>query len=91
MPARAFFNHDHCHCQNVAMKSDGRKIQTPSIYRTLKFLTTNGLAHRIESLNAYVGGTEDKPVFIICDGSPCVEDTRPVFHLSGNGAGGGIE
>lgn len=56
----------------AAMKEGGRKIQAPSIYRALDFLVTNGLAHRIESLNAFVGCTEDhgrmEPIFFLCDG-----------------------
>jgi len=42
----------------------------PTVYRALEFLTAQGLAHRIESLNAYVacrrkGG--HSAAFLICD------------------------
>lgn len=43
----------------------------PTIYRALEFLQGMGLAHKIESLNAYVAcGHPDHPhsaVFLICD------------------------
>ncbi len=32
-----------------------RKVRPPTVYRALQFLLENGLIHRIESLNAYVG------------------------------------
>lgn len=42
----------------------------PTVYRALEFLVENGLVHRIESLNAYVGcDRPDKPhisQFLIC-------------------------
>ena len=38
-----------------SLRGDGRRADPPTIYRTLDFLITNGLAHRIQSLNAYVG------------------------------------
>ena len=39
--------------------SDGvRKAQPPTVYRALEFLLAQGLIHRIESLNAYIGCAE---------------------------------
>ncbi|MAC81417.1 MAG: Fur family transcriptional regulator [Rhodobacteraceae bacterium] len=44
--------------------------QPPVVYRALDFLVKNGLAHRIELLNAYIAcahlGKSHKPVFLIC-------------------------
>lgn len=33
----------------------GRKVAPPTVYRALDFLLAQGLVHRVESLNAYVG------------------------------------
>jgi Fur family zinc uptake transcriptional regulator len=48
----------------------GRKIAPPTVYRTLDFLRQQGLVHRIESLNAYVGcrapGRPHDVQFMIC-------------------------
>lgn len=37
------------------MRSEQRGAAPPTVYRALDFLLSNGLIHRIESLNAYVG------------------------------------
>jgi Fur family zinc uptake transcriptional regulator len=37
------------------MREDGIPAQPPTVYRALDFLVDNGLVHRIESLNAFVG------------------------------------
>jgi Fur family zinc uptake transcriptional regulator len=37
-----------------ALSNGGRSAAPPTVYRALKFLVGVGLAHRIESLNAYV-------------------------------------
>ena len=43
----------------------------PTIYRALDFLIKNGLVHRIESLNSFVGcnhpGSDHEGNFLICD------------------------
>ena len=51
-------------------KTRGR-VAPPTVYRTLDFLLANGLVHRIESLNAFVGcaADPDQPhnsSFVIC-------------------------
>lgn len=51
--------------------SDGlRKAQPPTVYRALDFLLEQGLIHRIESLNAYIGcampGDDHAGQFLIC-------------------------
>lgn len=38
-----------------ALRAERRSAAPPTIYRALDFLRENGLIHRIESLNAYVG------------------------------------
>jgi Fur family transcriptional regulator, zinc uptake regulator len=54
-----------------ALKREHAAAKPPTIYRALEFLVRLGLAHRIESLNAYVacaGEHEHAPaVFLICD------------------------
>lgn len=54
-----------------ALKRDHASAKPPTIYRALDFLVRLGLAHRIESLNAYVacaGDHDHAPaVFLICD------------------------
>jgi len=37
------------------LKHDGFCSAPPTVYRTLEFLQTEGLVHKIESLNAYLG------------------------------------
>lgn len=38
--------------------SDGQKAAPPTVYRALDFLVEQGLVHRVESLNAFIGCTE---------------------------------
>ena len=38
-----------------ALKRERRRAAPPTVYRALEFLTEQGLVHRIESLNAYLG------------------------------------
>jgi Fur family transcriptional regulator, zinc uptake regulator len=63
-----------------ALANDGRKRQAPiSIYRALDFLMQAGLAHKIESLNAFVAcphlhGKDEMVVFLICDSCGRVEE-----------------
>ena len=52
-------------------KADGQKRAAVSVYRALDFLIAQGLAHRIESRNAFVAcpldhGPEDLVLFMIC-------------------------
>jgi Fur family zinc uptake transcriptional regulator len=37
------------------LAADRGRVAPPTVYRALEFLTREGLVHRIESLNAYVG------------------------------------
>ena len=51
---------------------DGRPAAPLTVYRALDFLVGQGLVHRIESLNAYVGcaepGAAHAGPFLVCDG-----------------------
>ncbi len=50
----------------------GRPAAPPTVYRALDFLLANGLIHRVESLNAFVGcptpGEPHAAQFFICGG-----------------------
>lgn len=52
------------------LRAENLGSQPPVVYRALDFLTSNGLAHRIESLNAFVACVHPHgahaPVFQIC-------------------------
>jgi Fur family zinc uptake transcriptional regulator len=37
------------------LRDDGRSAAPPTVYRALEFLLAQGLVHRVESLNAYIG------------------------------------
>lgn len=53
------------------LSAPDRKVRPPTVYRALQFLLENGLIHRIESLNAYVGCTVPQShhisQFLICN------------------------
>jgi Fur family zinc uptake transcriptional regulator len=61
----------------AAYGPDGVSAKPPTVYRALEFLVRTGLAHRIESLNAYiachVGDGMHMAAFLICT---CCGDTR---------------
>ncbi|MEO1192518.1 MAG: Fur family transcriptional regulator [Pseudomonadota bacterium] len=48
----------------------GGKAQPPTVYRALEFLCAQGLVHRVESLNAYIGcshpGAAHRRQLLIC-------------------------
>ena len=52
------------------LSAEGRKPMPPTVYRALDFLQKEGLVHRIESLNAFIGcGEPTNPhlgQFLIC-------------------------
>jgi len=60
------------------MGKDIKNPKPPTAYRALDFLTQNGFAHRIESLNAYVYCDSDHKhkgsKFMICDSCEQVEE-----------------
>lgn len=54
------------------LAAEGFGRQPPVAYRALDFLVENGLAHRIQRLNAFAacthaGGHSHAPVFLICE------------------------
>jgi Fur family zinc uptake transcriptional regulator len=64
-----------------AFGEDGRAAKPPTVYRALNFLSKQGLAHRIESLNAYVacevGERRHTAAFLICDCCGAAEEVEP--------------
>jgi len=63
----------------AAFGEHGEPAKPPTVYRALEFLTQQGFAHRIESLNAYVacrrGEDGHAAAFLICD---CCGATREI-------------
>lgn len=63
----------------AAFGDGGAPAKPPTVYRALDFLSKLGLAHRIESLNAYMacggGGEGHAAAFLICD---CCGATREI-------------
>jgi len=63
-----------------ALRAEGRSAAPPTVYRALDFLVGQGLVHRIESLNAFVGcPTPERPhtgQFLICDRCGTVAEQR---------------
>ena len=53
-----------------ALKVTHRRAAPPTVYRALDFLIDQGLVHRLESLNAYIGCTKPEELhagqFLIC-------------------------
>ncbi|MBF0393856.1 MAG: transcriptional repressor [Alphaproteobacteria bacterium] len=53
-----------------ALRAEGQAAAPPTVYRTLDFLVAQGLVHRIERLNAFVGcaapGRPHVGQFLIC-------------------------
>lgn len=41
--------------ERLAAIEPGRRLAPPTVYRALEFLQENGLVHRINSLNAFIG------------------------------------
>ena len=52
------------------LAANGQRVAPPTVYRALEFLVANGLVHRIERLNAFVGcpavDRDHAPQFLIC-------------------------
>ncbi|NVJ98641.1 MAG: transcriptional repressor [Alphaproteobacteria bacterium] len=53
------------------LANEGGSAKPPTVYRALDFLMEEGLVHKIESLNAYIGcphpGDDHVSQFLICD------------------------
>jgi Fur family zinc uptake transcriptional regulator len=60
------------------IRKDGRAAAPPTVYRALDFLREQGLVHRLESLNAFVGCTRPDrshvSQFLICTGCQAVAE-----------------
>lgn len=60
------------------LRDEGLGSQPPVAYRALDFLVSNGFAHRIERLNAFVAcahpGERHAPCFLICRGCSAVAE-----------------
>jgi Fur family zinc uptake transcriptional regulator len=76
-----------------ALRKEDLASAPPTVYRALDFLLENGLIHRIESLNAFVGcahpGESHRGLFLIC--KSCrnaveIDDAR-ISRAIGNAAG----
>ena len=59
-----------------ALHSESRRAAPPTVYRALAFLKEQGLVHRLESRNAYIGcampGAPHSGQFLICRDCGCV-------------------
>ncbi len=62
------------------LREEGFGSQPPIVYRALDFLVTNGLAHKIERLNAFIACTHPShshaPAFLICRLCDAVAETH---------------
>ena len=60
------------------LRGEGFGAQPPVAYRALDFLVSNGFAHRIERLNAFVAcsqpGESHAPAFLICRSCEAVSE-----------------
>lgn len=75
------------------LRQDGRSAAPPTVYRALEFLLEQGLVHRIETLNAFVGcarpGDGHLVQFLICRACGAaaeVEDRRVVAAIGRSAA-----
>ncbi|MCP4329823.1 MAG: transcriptional repressor [Alphaproteobacteria bacterium] len=84
----------------AALGESGRSAAPPTVYRALDFLLAQGLVHRIESLNAFVGcpapGQPHRGQFLICHGcgaSAELHDPKVdgAIRRSAGGAGFSVE
>jgi Fur family zinc uptake transcriptional regulator len=64
------------------LREEGLGSQPPVAYRALDFLVSNGFAHKIERLNAFIActhpGQDHAPVFMICRLCKSVAEARAV-------------
>lgn len=62
------------------LNADGRKAAPPAVYRALEFLIAQGLAHRLNSLNAFIGCAAPERAhgaqFFICRACGSVAEVR---------------
>ncbi len=65
----------------------GEQVKPPTVYRALDFLLEQGLIHRIESLNAFVGCEHPQEphqaILLICDQcGDILEEDNPAVHAA---------
>jgi len=69
------------------LNADGGKVAPPAVYRALDFLIGQGLAHRIDSLNAFVGCPTPERAhgaqFFICRQCQTVAEVRDTAIAGG--------
>lgn len=62
------------------LRKAGFKSQPPVAYRALDFLVSNGFAHKVERLNAFIAcsypGVAHSPAFMICRNCDVVAETQ---------------
>lgn len=62
------------------LEAEGLGSQPPVAYRALDFLVSNGFAHKIEGLNAYIACSHPNathaPAFLICRKCGAVQETQ---------------
>lgn len=67
------------------LRDEGMGSQPPVAYRALDFLVTNGFAHKIERLNAFVACAhpcqDHAPIFMICKSCSAVAETHSDLSL----------
>ncbi len=74
------------------LRAEGLGSQPPVAYRALDFLVTQGFAHRIERLNAFVAcclpGARHSPAFLICRNCDAVAEaaSEPARGMLGRAA-----
>ncbi len=70
----------------AAFGTRGEPAKPPTVYRALEFLEQQGLAHRIESLNAYVpcrvDGEGHRAAFLICECCGTAREFEPDFQAA---------
>lgn len=72
---------------SAASGTQKQRLAPPTVYRALEFLLENGLVHRINSLNAYIGCTQPQAhhssLFLICRNcATAVEMNAPAISLA---------
>ncbi len=81
----------------AALGRSRQRAAPPTVYRALDFLMEQGLVHRIESLNAFIGcdrpGHEHRGMFLLCEGcgqATEIEDPGLLAQLSARAAAAGF-
>lgn len=69
------------------IKREGLGSQPPAVYRALDFLVAQGLAHKVERLNAFVACCVDqaphRPAFLVCSSCSKIAEL-PIAEILGD-------